>query len=69
MMEMRIILGTLIQNVDINVLEGFEPDFVAELSLNPGARGMPMKVHFREGAPVRAGESSRPPACPSTEAA
>ena len=69
MMEMRIILGTLIQNVDINVLEGFEPDFVAELSLNPGARGMPMKVQFREGAPVRAGESSRPPARSSTHAA
>jgi cytochrome P450 len=69
MMEMRIILGTLIQNVDINVLEGFEPDFVAELSLNPGERGMPMKVRFREGAPVRAGESSRPPAAASTHAA
>ena len=69
MMEMRIILGTLIQNVDINVLEGFEPDFVAELSLNPGARGMPMKVQFREGAPVRAGEGSRPPARSSTHAA
>ena len=69
MMEMRIILGTLIQNVDINVLEGFEPDFVAELSLNPGERGMPMKVQFREGAPARAGESSRPPARPRTHAA
>jgi cytochrome P450 len=55
MMEMRIILGTLIQNVDINILEGFEPDFVAEISLNPGERGMPMKVCFRDGAPVLAG--------------
>ena len=62
MMEMRIILGTLIQNVDINVLEGFEPDFEAQLSLNPGERGMPMKVRFREGAPVMAGQSGRPPA-------
>ena len=53
MMEMRIILGTLIQNIDIQVLEGFEPDFVAELSLNPGERGMPMKVRFRDGAPAR----------------
>ena len=61
MMEMRIVLGTLIQNVDINVLEGFEPDFVAELSLNPGERGMPMQVRLRPGAPVRAGQSSRPP--------
>ena len=52
MMEMRIILGTLIQNVDINVLEGFEPDFVPELSLNPGERGMQMMVRFRDGAPV-----------------
>ncbi len=69
MMEMRIVLGTLIQNVDINVLEGFEPDFVAELSLNPGERGMPMQVRLRPGAPVRAGESSRPPVRPSTHAA
>jgi len=69
MMEMRIVLGTLIQNVDVNVLEGFEPDFVAELSLNPGERGMPMKVRFREGAPVRAGESSRPPASARTNEA
>ena len=50
MMEMRIILGTLIQNVDINVLEGFEPDFLPELSLNPGERGMRMKVRFRDRA-------------------
>jgi len=47
MMEMRIVLGTLIQKVDINVLEGFQPDFLAELSLNPGERGMQMNVHFR----------------------
>jgi cytochrome P450 len=47
MMEMRIILGTLIQNVDINILPGFEPDFVPELSLNPGERGMQMRVRFR----------------------
>ena len=62
MMEMRIVLGTLLQNVDINVLEGFEPDFAAELSLNPGERGMPMQVRLREAAPVQAGESPRPPA-------
>jgi cytochrome P450 len=55
MMEMRIILGTLIQNVDINLLHGFEPDFVANISLNPGERGMQMQVRFRDGAPVLAG--------------
>ena len=47
-----IILGTLIQNVDVNILEGFEPDFRPELSLNPGERGMQMKVRFRDGAPA-----------------
>jgi len=52
MMEMRIILGTLIQNVDVNILEGFVPDLRPELSLNPGQRGMPMKVRFRDRAPV-----------------
>ena len=52
MMEMQIILGTLIQNVDINVLPDFEPDFVAALALNPGEKGMQMTVKFRDGAPV-----------------
>ena len=47
MMEMRIILGTLVQAVDINILDGFEPDLVPELSLNPGERGMQMRVRFR----------------------
>jgi cytochrome P450 len=60
MMEMRIVLGTLIQNVDINVLDGFEPDLLPELSLNPGERGMQMRVRFRDGAPVKAGDS---PSC------
>ena len=69
MMEMRIILGTLIQNVDINLLEGFEPDFLAQIAFNPGERGMQMKVRFRDGAPVRAGQSSRPPELSSTHAA
>jgi hypothetical protein len=59
MMELRIVLGTLIQNVDINLLEGFEPDFVSAISLNPGERGMQMTVRFRDGAPVRAGDGSR----------
>jgi len=56
MMEMRIILGSLIQNVDINLLDGFEPDFRAEISLNPGERGMQMQVRFRDDAPVLAGD-------------
>ncbi|MDH3201455.1 MAG: cytochrome P450 [Myxococcales bacterium] len=53
MMEMRIVLGTLLQNVEINILDGFVPDMLPEISLNPGERGMPMKVCFRDGAPVR----------------
>lgn len=59
MMEMRIVLATLIQNVDINVVDGFEPDLLPELSLNPGPRGMQMKVRFRDDAPVRAGSTKR----------
>ena len=69
MMEMRIILGTLIQNVDVNLLEGFEPDFLSEISLNPGPRGMQMKVRFRDGAPVLAGDQSRNQELSSTHAA
>jgi cytochrome P450 len=69
MMEMRIILGTLIQNVDINVLDGFEPDFVPELSLNPGERGMQMNVCFRDGAPVLASNRGRGPEISGTHAA
>ncbi|HSN84249.1 MAG TPA: cytochrome P450 [Polyangiales bacterium] len=48
MMEMRMILATLLQRVEPNVPEGFEPDFVTELSMHPGKRGMPMVVRFRE---------------------
>jgi len=55
MMEMRIVLGTLIQKVDVNILDGFEPDLVPELSLNPGERGMLMRVRFRDPAGRRAG--------------
>ncbi len=69
MMEMRIILATLIQNVDINVLDGFEPDLVPELSLNPGERGMQMTVRFRDDAPVLAGDRSRSREVSSTHAA
>jgi len=69
MMEMRIVLGTLIQNVDVNLVEGFEPDFNAEISLNPGERGMQMKVRFREGAPMRVEQRNRPRANSGTHAA
>jgi cytochrome P450 len=63
-MEMLIVLGTLIQNVELNILGGFEPDFLPELSLNPGERGMQMRVRFRNGAPVRAGD--HPPEAPGS---
>ncbi len=53
MMEMRMVLGTLLQKVVPNVPEGFEPDFVPELSLNPGPKGMPMDVRFRDDEPER----------------
>jgi cytochrome P450 len=69
MMEMRIILGTLIQNVNINLLDGFEPDIVPQISLNPGERGMQMKVRFRDSAPVLAGDYSRNRELSSTHAA
>jgi len=59
MMEMRIVLGTLIQNVDVNLLEGFEPDFIPQISMNPGERGMQMRVRFRDGAPALAGDRKR----------
>ena len=47
MMEMRMVLATLVQRVDVNVPDGFVPDFVTELSMHPGERGMPTDVHFR----------------------
>ncbi len=53
MMEMRVIIGTLLQKVVPNVPAGFEPDFVPELSLNPGPKGMPMDVRFRGQEPER----------------
>ncbi len=46
MMEMQMILGTLLQRVEPNIPEGFEPDFVTELSMHPGERGLPMDVRF-----------------------
>ena len=47
MMEMRMILATLVQRVEVTVPDGFEPDFVTELSMHPGERGMPTHVAFR----------------------
>jgi cytochrome P450 len=58
MMEMKVVLGTLIQNVDVNILDGFVPDIVPEISMNPGERGMQMRVRFRDGAPGRVGEGT-----------
>jgi cytochrome P450 len=48
MMEMRTILATLVQRVEVTVPEGFEPDVVTELSMHPGERGMPTVVAFRD---------------------
>ena len=47
MMEMRMILATLVQRVEVTVPEGFEPEIVTELSMHPGNRGMPTDVRFR----------------------
>jgi cytochrome P450 len=68
-MEMKIVLGTLIQNVDVNILDGFVPDIVPEITMNPGERGMQMRVRFREGAPVRAGEGHKASALSDVNAA
>lgn len=46
MMEMRAILATLVRRVDVTVPDGFEPDFIVELSMHPGKRGMPTDVHL-----------------------
>ncbi|MEM7436666.1 MAG: cytochrome P450 [Myxococcota bacterium] len=54
MMEMRIVLGTLLQCVEPNLIDGFEPDFVTELSMHPGERGLPMNVRKRERPPTAA---------------
>ena len=47
MMEMRMILATLVQRLEVNLSEGFEPDIVTELSMHPGDRGMQTDVRFR----------------------
>ena len=46
MMEMRMILATLLQRIEPNLTDGFEPDFVTELSMHPGERGMQADVRF-----------------------
>ena len=46
MMEMRMILATLLQRIEPNLTEGFEPDFVTELAMHPGERGMQADVRF-----------------------
>ena len=38
-MEMKAVLATMIQNVDVNVLAGFEPDILPQISMHPGDRG------------------------------
>ena len=50
MMEMRMILATILQRVEPNLAEGFEPDFVTELSMHPGERGMQADVRFYHGS-------------------
>jgi len=46
MMEMRIVLGTLLQRVEPNIPPGFEPDIITELSMHPGPRGLPTEARF-----------------------
>jgi cytochrome P450 len=48
MMEMRMILATLLQRIEPSLAEGFEPDFVTELSMHPGPRGMQAEVKFHD---------------------
>ena len=52
-MEMKLVIGTLIQNLVPKLQAGFEPDFVPELSMHPGKRGMQIEVHFRDDAPLK----------------
>lgn len=69
LMEMQIVLGTLLQNVEFNLLDGFVPDQLPEISLNPGARGMQMRVRFRDDAPVRTGRNRGSDPVPGVHAA
>ncbi len=51
-MEMKAIIGTMVQNLVPKLKPGFEPDVVPELSMHPGPRGMQIEVQFRPDAPV-----------------
>ncbi len=46
LMEMRAILAVLMQHVQPNIPDGFEPEFITELSMHPGPSGMPAQVRF-----------------------
>jgi cytochrome P450 len=50
MMEMRMILATLVRRLEVKIPDGFEPDFVTELSMHPGDRGMPTDVQLRRAS-------------------
>jgi cytochrome P450 len=52
-MEMKLLLGTMIQNLVPKLAPGFEPDIVPELSMHPGRRGMQIEVAFRDDARLR----------------
>ena len=47
-MEMRLVLATLVQRVQPMLAPGFEPDFVMELSMHPGKRGLSIVVQPAE---------------------
>lgn len=44
MMEMLMVLATMLSAFEPNLVDGFEPDFITELSRHPGPRGMQMIV-------------------------
>ncbi|NLY95786.1 MAG: cytochrome P450 [Myxococcales bacterium] len=47
-MEMKLVLGTMLQKLVPTLEPGFEPDQIPELSMHPGPRGMKIKVVFRD---------------------
>ncbi len=51
-MEMKLVLGTMIQNLVPKLAAGFDPDIVYELSMHPGIRGMQIEVEIRPDAPL-----------------
>jgi cytochrome P450 len=50
-MEARLVLCTLIQRLRPQLVPGFEPNRVAELSLHAGEQGLKTVVQLRERAP------------------